>query len=85
MPAFNGTSEVRSGGTVEFDQDHVDGVGSGSAASGGIVLAALMGRSAAEAAAMFAASAQYELEVIHAFNESRFAALDPKMERRPSA
>src|SRR5215217_4223517 len=44
----------------------------------GIVLASVQGRSAAEAAAMFAASAQYVREVIHAFNESGFAALDPK-------
>jgi len=44
----------------------------------GIVLASVQGRSAAEAAEMFAASAQYAREVIHAFNESGFAALDPK-------
>jgi transposase len=44
----------------------------------GIVLASFQGRSAAEAAAMFAASPQYVREVIHAFNESGFAALDPK-------
>jgi transposase len=44
----------------------------------GIVLASVQGRSAAEAAAMFAASPQYAREVIHAFNESGFAALDPK-------
>src|SRR5215217_6351311 len=44
----------------------------------GIVLASVQGRSAAEAAAMFAASAQYAREVIHAFNEKGFAALDPK-------
>src|SRR5215216_1702308 len=36
------------------------------------------GRSAAEAAAMFAMKPQYAREVIHAFNESGFAALDPK-------
>ena len=44
----------------------------------GIVLASVQGRSAAEAAAMFAATAQYAREVIHAFNEQGFAALDPK-------
>ena len=44
----------------------------------GIVLASLQGRSAAEAAAMFAATAQYAREVIHAFNERGFATLDPK-------
>jgi transposase len=44
----------------------------------GIVLASFQGRSAVEAAAMFAASPQYAREVIHAFNEAGFAALDPK-------
>jgi transposase len=44
----------------------------------GIVLASVQGRSAAEAGAMFAASAQYAREVIHAFNDKGFAALDPK-------
>jgi transposase len=44
----------------------------------GIVLASVQGRSAAEAAAMFAATPQYAREVIHAFNERGFAALDPK-------
>ena len=44
----------------------------------GIVLASVQGRSAAEAAAMFAATPQYAREVIHAFNEQGFAALDPK-------
>jgi transposase len=44
----------------------------------GIVLASVQGRSAAEAAAMFAATTQYAREVIHAFNEEGFAALDPK-------
>src|SRR5829696_765724 len=44
----------------------------------GIVLASVQGRSAGEAAAMFAATPQYAREVIHAFNESGFAALDPK-------
>ena len=44
----------------------------------GIVLASTQGRSATDAAAMFAASAQYVREVIHAFNEQGFAALDPK-------
>lgn len=43
----------------------------------GIVLASMQGRSAAEAAAMFAATAQYAREVIHAFNQHGFAALDP--------
>lgn len=42
----------------------------------GIVLASAQGRSAADAAAMFAATAQYAREVIHAFNEQGFAALD---------
>jgi transposase len=44
----------------------------------GIVLASVQGRSAADAAAMFAATPQYAREVIHAFNEKGFAALDPK-------
>ena len=44
----------------------------------GIVLASMQGRSPAEAAAMFAATAQYAREVIHAFNAHGFAALDPK-------
>ena len=44
----------------------------------GIVLASFQGRSASGAAEMFAASAQYAREVIRAFNESGFAALDPK-------
>ena len=44
----------------------------------GIVLASTQGRSASEAAAMFAATAQYAREVIHAFNERGLAALDPK-------
>jgi hypothetical protein len=44
----------------------------------GIVLASVQGRSVSEAAAMFAASPQYVREVIHAFNEQGFAALDPK-------
>ena len=44
----------------------------------GIVLASMQGRSAGEAAGMFAATAQYAREVIHAFNAEGFAALDPK-------
>jgi len=44
----------------------------------GIVLASVQGRSASEAAAMFAMKPQYAREVIHAFNSSGFAALDPK-------
>src|SRR6476660_8106381 len=44
----------------------------------GIVLASMQGRSPAEAAGMIAATAQYAREVIHAFNEKGFAALDPK-------
>lgn len=44
----------------------------------GIVLASTQGRSASEAAGMFAASAQYAREVIRAFNEQGFPALDPK-------
>jgi transposase len=44
----------------------------------GIVLASMQGRSPADAAAMLAAPAQYPREVIHAFNERGFAALDPK-------
>jgi transposase len=44
----------------------------------GIVLASVQGRSAAEIAALFAASPGYVREVIHAFNETGFAALDPK-------
>lgn len=44
----------------------------------GIVLASMQGRSATEAAGMFAASPQYAREVIRAFNEQEFPALDPK-------
>jgi transposase len=44
----------------------------------GIVLASVQGCSASEAAAMFAVTAQYEREVIHAFNQQGFAALDPE-------
>lgn len=44
----------------------------------GIVLASARGRSAGEAAAMFAATPQYARELIHAFNEKGFAAPDPK-------
>ena len=44
----------------------------------GIVLASTQGRSATDAAAMFAATAAYAREVIHAFNTQGFAALDPK-------
>jgi transposase len=44
----------------------------------GIVLASVQGRSATEAAAMFAAKPEYAREVIHAFNAEGFAALDPK-------
>ena len=44
----------------------------------GIVLASVQGRSAAQIAVMFAASEGYVREVIHAFNEVGFAALDPK-------
>jgi transposase len=44
----------------------------------GIVLASVQGRSAAQIAAMFAASEGYVREVIHAFNDTGFAALDPK-------
>ena len=44
----------------------------------GIVLASVQGRSASEAAAMYAMKPQYAREVIHAFNEQGFAALDPK-------
>jgi transposase len=44
----------------------------------GIVLASVQRRSAAEAAGMLAAAPQCAREVIHAVNESGFAALDPK-------
>ncbi|WP_255695242.1 helix-turn-helix domain-containing protein [Actinomycetospora soli] len=44
----------------------------------GIVLASTQGRSASDAAAMFAMTAAYGREVIHAFNAQGFAALDPK-------
>jgi transposase len=44
----------------------------------GIVLASMQGRSAGEIAMMFAATENYVREVIHAFNEQGFAALDPK-------
>jgi len=44
----------------------------------GIVLASVQGRSAGDVAVMFAAGDGYVREVIHAFNEHGFAALDPK-------
>jgi transposase len=44
----------------------------------GVVFASFQGRSAVEVAEMFAASPRYVREVIHAFNEKGFAALDPK-------
>ncbi|MFD1521774.1 IS630 family transposase, partial [Pseudonocardia yunnanensis] len=44
----------------------------------GIVLASMQGRTAAQIAQMFAATEWYVREVIHAFNDTRFAALDPK-------
>ncbi|GLY42841.1 hypothetical protein Amsp01_088640 [Amycolatopsis sp. NBRC 101858] len=43
----------------------------------GIVLASAQGRSAREIAAMFAATERYGREVIHAFNDSGFAASSP--------
>jgi transposase len=51
----------------------------------GIVLASVQGRTATEAAQMFAAKPHYAREVIHAFNDKGFAALDPKMERGPAS
>jgi transposase len=51
----------------------------------GIVLASTQGRSATDAAAMFAATAAYAREVIHAFNDQGFAALDPQVERGPAS
>jgi transposase len=50
----------------------------------GIVLASMQGRSAGEAAAMFAATATYAREVIHAFNEKGVRGAGPKMERGPT-
>jgi transposase len=44
----------------------------------GIVLVSVQGRPASEIAMMFAATENYVREVIHAFNEQGFAALDPK-------
>jgi transposase len=44
----------------------------------GVVLASAQGRSVAQIAVMFAATEGYVREVIHAFNETGFAALDPK-------
>ena len=44
----------------------------------GVVLASVQGRSAGEIAMMVAASENYVRELIHAFNEQGFAALDPK-------
>ena len=44
----------------------------------GIVLASVQGRSAAQIAVMFAATEGSVREVIHAFDETGFAALDPK-------
>ncbi len=43
----------------------------------GIVLASFQGRSAGGGGRNVRASARYAREVIHAFNESGFAALDP--------
>jgi hypothetical protein len=50
----------------------------------GIVLASVQGRTAAEAAAMFAATPQYAREVIHAFNDKGVRSSGPNMERGPS-
>ena len=44
----------------------------------GIVLASLQGRSATEAAAMYAATPAYARDVIKAFNQMGFDALNPK-------
>src|SRR4051794_15712907 len=44
----------------------------------GVVLASVQGRPASEIAVMFAATENYVREVIHAFNDQGFAALDPK-------
>jgi transposase len=44
----------------------------------GIVLASMQGRTAGQIAQLFAASEGYVREVIHAFNDTGFAALDPK-------
>jgi transposase len=44
----------------------------------GIVLASVQGRPASEIAMMFAATENYVREVIHAFNDQGFAALNPK-------
>jgi transposase len=44
----------------------------------GIVLASLQCRSASDAAAMFAADPRYAREVVHAFDDQGFAALDPQ-------
>jgi transposase len=44
----------------------------------GVVLASVQGRSVTQIAEMFAASPGYVREVIHAFNDTGFAALDPK-------
>lgn len=44
----------------------------------GIVLASLQGRGVSEIAGMFAATDGHVREVMHAFNDRGFAALDPK-------
>jgi hypothetical protein len=44
----------------------------------GIVLASVQGRPVSVIAQMFAAGEGYVREVIHAFNDTGFAALDPK-------
>jgi transposase len=51
----------------------------------GIVLASSQGQSAPEIAVMFAATEGYVREVIHAFNESGFAALSPKRRGGPTS
>ena len=47
----------------------------------GMVLASLQGRSAPQIAMMFAAKEQTVRDVISAFNERGFSALDPKVRR----
>jgi transposase len=65
----------RSGGNLKITRSTRDRVRLRRA---GIVLASVQGRSAGEIAVMFAATENYVREVIHAFNDQGFAALDPK-------
>jgi hypothetical protein len=70
--------EVGFGGGAAPGEDRQDCPGSGLAALGGDRAGLDPGPQRAESAAMFAATVTYAREVIHAFNEKGFAALDPE-------